>query len=84
MNADSPFHRTDRGGGGSPVIGVVMMVAITVILAAVVGTYVVGLGDTLSNRPHPTSLGFTASLVEGSVGPTVSSAHQKCMISGDV
>ena len=29
----------------SPVIGVILMVAITVILAAVIGTFVLGLGD---------------------------------------
>ncbi|WP_138007857.1 type IV pilin [Halalkalirubrum salinum] len=29
----------------SPVIGVILMVAITVILAAVIGTFVIGLGD---------------------------------------
>ncbi|WP_430503972.1 type IV pilin [Haloparvum sp. PAK95] len=32
----------------SPVIGVILMVAITVILAAVIGTFVLGLGDSLS------------------------------------
>ncbi|GAB7010020.1 type IV pilin [Halorubrum trueperi] len=31
----------------SPVIGVILMVAITVILAAVIGTFVLGLGDQL-------------------------------------
>jgi flagellin-like protein len=33
----------------SPVIGVILMVAITVILAAVIATFVLGLGDQLSN-----------------------------------
>jgi len=33
----------------SPVIGVILMVAITVILAAVIGTFVIGLGDDLGN-----------------------------------
>jgi flagellin-like protein len=32
----------------SPVIGVILMVAITVILAAVIGTFVLGLGDQVS------------------------------------
>lgn len=32
----------------SPVIGVILMVAITVILAAVIGTFVLGLGDRIS------------------------------------
>ena len=31
----------------SPVIGVILMVAITVILAAVIGTFVLGLGDNV-------------------------------------
>ena len=33
----------------SPVIGVILMVAITVILAAVIGTFVLGLGDQVSD-----------------------------------
>jgi flagellin-like protein len=36
------------GRAVSPVIGVILMVAITVILAAVIGTFVLGLGDQLS------------------------------------
>ncbi|MFP4188678.1 MAG: type IV pilin, partial [Halobacteriales archaeon] len=31
----------------SPVIGVILMVAITVILAAVIGTFVLGLGENV-------------------------------------
>ncbi|MFB6119063.1 type IV pilin [Halosegnis sp.] len=34
----------------SPVIGVILMVAITVILAAVIGTFVLGLGDQVQNN----------------------------------
>ncbi|MFC7176404.1 type IV pilin N-terminal domain-containing protein [Halosegnis marinus] len=37
----------------SPVIGVILMVAITVILAAVIGTFVLGLGDQVqSSAPN--------------------------------
>lgn len=36
----------------SPVIGVILMVAITVILAAVIGTFVLGLGDSVSQSPQ--------------------------------
>ncbi|WP_435118916.1 type IV pilin [Halolamina sp. C58] len=36
----------------SPVIGVILMVAITVILAAVIGTFVLGLGDSLNQAPQ--------------------------------
>ena len=38
--------------GVSPVIGVILMVAITVILAAVIGTFVLGLGDGLEQAPQ--------------------------------
>ena len=37
--------RSDENRAVSPVIGVILMVAITVILAAVIGTFVLGLGD---------------------------------------
>jgi len=36
--------------GVSPVIGVILMVAITVILAAVIGTFVLGLGSNVGNN----------------------------------
>ena len=35
--------------GVSPVVGVILMVAITVILAAVIGTFVLGLGDQVQS-----------------------------------
>ena len=35
----------------SPVIGVILMVAITVILAAVIASFVLGLGDTTNTTP---------------------------------
>jgi len=35
----------------SPVIGVILMVAITVILAAVIASFVLGLGETTSETP---------------------------------
>jgi flagellin-like protein len=40
----------------SPVIGVILMVAITVILAAVIGTFVLGLGDSLQNTSPTATL----------------------------
>ncbi len=42
----------DDNQGVSPVIGVILMVAITVILAAVIGTFVLGLGDSLQQAPQ--------------------------------
>jgi len=44
----------DDDRGVSPVIGVILMVAITVILAAVIGTFVLGLGDSLQQAPQAT------------------------------
>jgi flagellin-like protein len=42
----------------SPVIGVILMVAITVILAAVIGTFVLGLGDQVQNTTPQASFTF--------------------------
>jgi flagellin-like protein len=42
----------DDDSAVSPVIGVILMVAITVILAAVIGTFVLGLGDSLQQAPQ--------------------------------
>ena len=42
----------------SPVIGVILMVAITVILAAVIATFVLGLGDSVSNNAPQATFEF--------------------------
>jgi flagellin-like protein len=42
----------------SPVIGVILMVAITVILAAVIGTFVLGLGDQVSESAPQAQFAF--------------------------
>ena len=42
----------------SPVIGVILMVAITVILAAVIASFVLGLGDQASNTVPQASFSF--------------------------
>jgi flagellin-like protein len=42
----------------SPVIGVILMVAITVILAAVIGTFVLGLGDQVQDTSPQASFNF--------------------------
>jgi len=42
----------------SPVIGVILMVAITVILAAVIGAFVIGLGDQASETTPQASFSF--------------------------
>jgi len=45
---DELLHGEDRGV--SPVIGVILMVAITVILAAVIGTFVLNLGGSVQEN----------------------------------
>lgn len=55
--------RIDRGKddrGVSPVIGVILMVAITVILAAVIGTFVLDLGNNAGKSAPSASLAVTA------------------------
>jgi len=43
----------------SPVIGVILMVAITVILAAVIGAFVLGLGDQLQETSPSAQISIT-------------------------
>jgi flagellin-like protein len=52
VNLKSAFESDDRAV--SPVIGIILMVAITVILAAVIGTFVLGLGDSVQSAPQAT------------------------------
>lgn len=47
----------------SPVIGVILMVAITVILAAVIGTFVLGLGDRVSEASPNAQYNFAYNAV---------------------
>lgn len=59
----------------SPVIGVILMVAITVILAAIIGTFVLGLGEDLDAQPNAqidiTSDGEDTITIEHNGGETV-------------
>ena len=48
----------DDDSAVSPVIGVILMVAITVILAAVIATFVLGLGDQVSTTAPQASFSF--------------------------
>jgi flagellin-like protein len=49
---------SDDDSAVSPVIGVILMVAITVILAAVIATFVLGLGDQVSDTAPQASFDF--------------------------
>ena len=54
----------------SPVIGVILMVAITVILAAVIGTFVLGLGQNVQSTAPQASFSF-----DQASGPEVTVSH---------
>ncbi|MFT4948329.1 MAG: flagellin-like protein, partial [Natronomonas sp.] len=60
----------------SPVIGVILMVAITVILAAVIGTFVLGLGDQVSSSNPQASFSFDLDTSSSTEDATSSSALQ--------
>jgi flagellin-like protein len=52
MKLKSILSEEEDNRAVSPVIGVILMVAITVILAAVIGTFVLGLGDNVQSAPQ--------------------------------
>jgi flagellin-like protein len=62
---------TDDEDAVSPVIGVILMVAITVILAAVIGTFVLGLGDQVSSTSPSASFSFDYDTSEDGTTATV-------------
>jgi len=51
----------------SPVIGVILMVAITVILAAVIGTFVLDLSNSAGNNAPSASLSVEADTASGNI-----------------
>lgn len=59
----------------SPVIGVILMVAITVILAAVIGTFVLGLGNQVSEASPQAQFTFDQSGAAGTTGANVTITH---------
>jgi flagellin-like protein len=65
----------------SPVIGVILMVAITVILAAVIGTFVLGLGDQVSESAPQAQFTFD---YNGSTGLNVTHDGGDAIEAGDL
>ncbi|MGB9956132.1 type IV pilin [Haloferax prahovense] len=59
----------------SPVIGVILMVAITVILAAVIGTFVLGLGDQVGDTAPQASFSFDYQDASGSNPDNLTVTH---------
>ena len=67
----------------SPVIGVILMVAITVILAAVIGTFVLGLGDQVQTTAPNAQLSWDSSSTDVTVthdGGDTMDGHQVFII----
>jgi flagellin-like protein len=73
-NAIRSFVDDDEDRAVSPVIGVILMVAITVILAAVIGTFVLGLGDRVSQASPNANFDFSYSGTAGNA-ETVEITH---------
>ncbi|MUV58386.1 type IV pilin [Halogeometricum sp. CBA1124] len=73
----------------SPVIGVILMVAITVILAAVIGTFVLNLGGSVSQTTPQASFGFDYAsdgqsfLVTHETGDTIDLTSATVNVTGD-
>jgi len=65
----------------SPVIGVILMVAITVILAAVIGGFVLGLGGDLQSAPQAQ---ISIDAATGNTGITISHDGGDAMTSTDL
>ncbi|MFC5134271.1 MULTISPECIES: type IV pilin [Haloferacaceae] len=73
MKPSNLFNSDDRAV--SPVIGVILMVAITVILAAVIGTFVLGLGDSLGDSQPTAQLSVDVNEDSAANSATVSIEH---------
>ncbi|WP_262177967.1 type IV pilin N-terminal domain-containing protein [Haloarcula laminariae] len=59
----------------SPVIGVILMVAITVILAAVIASFVLGIGDSTSTAAPQVSVDCNFPSAAGNVAATNTMVH---------
>jgi len=64
---DSPHRPFAPDRGVSPVIGVILMVAVTVVLAAVVGTFVLDLGQAAGGDTPSASLRVTVDAPENNL-----------------
>ena len=73
MKLQNLLDTPDDERGVSPVIGVILMVAITVILAAVIGTFVLGLGENVESAPQAS---FDFSYNETANNGTVTIEHR--------
>ena len=83
-----PDIQFDDDRAVSPVIGVILMVAITVILAAVIGTFVLGLGDSLGDNQPTAQLSVDLDQTDESLtiehdgGDSISSEALRVVVTG--
>ncbi|WP_158056549.1 type IV pilin [Halorussus halophilus] len=72
MNLKNIKQKLTEDRGVSPVIGVILMVAITVILAAIIGTFVLGLGKNVQTNASAgvTEAGNSDTVTLNSLGPS--------------
>ena len=83
-----PDIQFDDDRAVSPVIGVILMVAITVILAAVIGTFVLGLGDSLGDNQPTAQLSVDLDqtdenlTIEHDGGDSISSEALRVVVTG--
>ncbi|MFC7177271.1 type IV pilin N-terminal domain-containing protein [Halosegnis marinus] len=66
----NPRALLDDDSAVSPVIGVILMVAITVILAAVIGTFALGIGGEVSNTAPAVDFDFAYTAANGDFAGT--------------
>ncbi|GAB3679805.1 hypothetical protein GCM10028857_01660 [Salinarchaeum chitinilyticum] len=59
----------------SSVLGVVLMVAVTIILAAVIGTFVLGIGSELTDSSPSASWEFSENVNDSAANSTVTILH---------
>lgn len=77
---------TDDSRAVSPVIGVILMVAITVILAAVIGVFALGLGEQVGQSTPQASLGMSVSASSDTItlehdgGDTIEAANTRLVV----
>ena len=69
------FLNRDDDRAVSPVIGTILMIAITVILAAVVGTFVLGFGDSAAETTPTASFDMSYSENQSGDGYNVTVTH---------
>ena len=74
-NMKQHSHSNTEDRAVSPVIGVILMVAITVILAAVIGTFVLGLGESVEQNPSAGVTVDNGNVTLVSLGPNTAGVY---------